>query len=98
MNIPSKVKIGGIPYKVIECSNPSEEDSNIDGRIIYHKQELRLKNDMAPEYKENIFIHEIIHGILELIGVEQDENLVIRLSNSVHQVIKDNPEIFIEKG
>lgn len=94
MNIPDKIKIGGIVYKVIECTNPSEEDSNIDGQIIYSKQELRLKNDMEQDYKENVFVHEIMHGILELIGLEQDENLVIRLSNAMHQVIKDNPQMF----
>lgn len=94
MNITASVKIGGITYKVIECTNPSEENSNVDGQILYQKQELRLKKDMAIDYKESIFIHEIIHGILELTGIEQDENLVIRLSNAIHQVIKDNPDIF----
>ena len=96
MNITSSVKIGGITYKVKECAAPSEEDPNVDGQILYSKQELRLKSEMAEEYKENVFIHEIIHGVLELIGVEQDENLVIRLSNAIHQVIKDNPDIFKE--
>lgn len=94
MKIIPKVKIGGIIYKVIECVNPSEEDHNVDGMILYNKQELRLKKDMGNEYKENVFIHEIIHGILELIGMEQDENLVVRLSNALHQVIKDNPDVF----
>ncbi|PRR77684.1 hypothetical protein CLLI_22480 [Clostridium liquoris] len=94
MNISSKVKIGGVNYKVIECNNPSEEDPNVDGQILYSKQEIRLKNDMSREYKENIFLHEIIHGIFEHIGFEQDEAIVIRLSNALHGFIKDNPEIF----
>lgn len=94
MVITDKVKIGGISYKVIQCDAPSEENHNVDGQIIYHKQELRLKRDIDIDYKENIFIHEIIHGIFEMIGYEQDENLVTRLSNALYQVIKDNPEIF----
>ena len=94
MEITREVKIGGIIYKVIECSNPSEENHNVDGMIVYHLQELRLKKDIGKEYKENVFIHEITHGILELIGIDQDENLVVRLSNAIHQVIKDNPNIF----
>lgn len=94
MKIATEVKIGGITYKVIECSNPSEENHNVDGMIVYHLQELRLKKGIGNEYKENVFMHEIIHGVLELIGIDQDENLVVRLSNAMHQVIKDNPDIF----
>ncbi|KGO14575.1 hypothetical protein NZ45_05995 [Clostridium botulinum] len=94
MNIPNKVKIGGVNYKVIECNNPSEEEHQVDGMIVYHKQEIRLKNDMKKEYKENIFLHEVIHGIFEYIGFEQDESVVIRLSNALHGFIKDNSEVF----
>lgn len=94
MKITEEVKIGGIPYKVIECANPSEDNSNIDGLISYHKQEIRLKNDMSKEYKENVFMHEIMHGIFEMVGIDQDENVITRISNAMHQVIKDNPDIF----
>ncbi|ACQ51726.1 hypothetical protein [Clostridium botulinum] len=95
MNIPDKVKIGGVTYNIIECNNPSEEEHQVDGMIVYHKQEIRLKNDMDKEYKENIFLHEVIHGIFEYIGFEQDESMVIRLSNALHGFVKDNPNIFI---
>ncbi|MBY6844649.1 hypothetical protein HYI19_07520 [Clostridium botulinum] len=95
MNIPDKVKIGGVTYSIIECNNPSEEEHQVDGMIVHHKQEIRLKNDMDKEYKENIFLHEVIHGIFEYIGFEQDESMVIRLSNALHGFVKDNPNIFI---
>ncbi|MCY6958857.1 hypothetical protein [Clostridium brassicae] len=94
MNIPNKVKIGGVTYSVIEYNNPSEEGPQVDGQILYHKQEIRLKNDMSEEYKKNIFLHEVIHGLFEYIGFEQDEAIVIRLSNALHGFIKDNPDIF----
>ncbi|WP_282804570.1 hypothetical protein [Clostridium tetani] len=94
MNIPNRIKIGGVTYSIIECSNPSEENPQVDGQILYHKQEIRLKNDMSREYKENIFLHEVIHGIFEHIGFDQDETIVIRLSNALHGFIKDNPNIF----
>lgn len=96
MNIPDKVKIGGVNYKVIRCNDPSEEDSRVDGQILYHKQEIRLKTDMSKEYEELVFLHETIYGIFEYICFEQDENMVIRLSNALHGFIKDNPNLFRE--
>ena len=59
-----------------------------------HKQKIRFKTDMSKEYEENIFLHEVIHVILEYICFEQDKNIVIRLSNVLHRFIKDSPNLF----
>lgn len=88
--LPEVIKIGGINYKVKIVDVCDEDDFNIDGKIIFDKQEIRIKKGLEKQYGESILLHEIIHGIFEFCGWEQDEENVIRLSNVLYQVLKDN--------
>ncbi|MDY3083568.1 MAG: hypothetical protein SOR54_09820 [Clostridioides difficile] len=94
MNIPKTIKVGGISYKIIECDCPSEEDCAVEGQIFYQKQEIRIKNNVGKEYKEKVFLHEVIHALFEHACIEQDEIIIERLSSVLHEFIKDNSIIF----
>ena len=56
--------------------------------------ELQEDMDLAGNYAKKVFIHEIVHGILEECGLKQDEGFVLPFSNCLYSVIKDNPKIF----
>lgn len=96
MNITNKVKIGGVTYDVIITSEVDKSNRNVDGQIIYDKQEIMLKEGMAKEYSEEVFLHEILHGIFDFINLDNDEKIIRPLSTALYMVIKDNPEIFKE--
>lgn len=98
MQIPERIKIGGIIYHVKNEAVVSRDNHNIDGEVNYSEQIIRLKDVIQGEYREAVFIHEIVHAMFEFCGIEQDENIVSRLSNALHMVIKDNPEIFEKAG
>lgn len=93
MKIPKKVKVGGITYKVKEVKKP-DKDKNIHGIQCQGKQIIELKKSLPKEYKEKVFIHELVHALFDFLMWEQRENTVETLAQALHMVIKDNPEIF----
>jgi len=96
MKIPNKVKIGGVTYDVIITKNVDKSDKNIDGLIIYDKQEIIIEEGLPKEYGEQIFLHEILHRIFEFLDLDNNEEIIRPLSTALYMVIKDNPEIFKE--
>jgi Zn-dependent peptidase ImmA (M78 family) len=80
-----KVMVAGIPFEVIECHE--NFGSEACGEIEYRKQIIRINEDMAPEYKEQTLIHEIVHGILVSIGrndLSDDEVFVQSLAAGIY--------------
>lgn len=63
MKLPETIKIGDVEYKIQKKSFIF--DSNIAGRINYHKKTVELKKDASERTDEDSFFHEIAHGILK---------------------------------
>lgn len=88
--IPAKVKVAGIEYEVIEV-NKMEEQFNQLGQILYTKGLIKLDKELAPDRKEQVFVHELLHACFYEAGFEeQDEDMVNRLGIVLYQVLKDN--------
>ena len=100
MNIPTRVKIGGIIYTVELTPKPCKCNIDIDGEIRYSDQIISIRDNVnsGQEYQEYVLLHEIIHGIYNHMNIEQDEITVDKLAKSLHMVIKDNPDIFKKAG
>jgi hypothetical protein len=95
MKIPEKVKIGGMTYRVT-LAEQIHTDQQIDGEIRYASGEITIKDasTFSQDYKEQVFLHECVHGIFEALGLKQDEGLTDKIAKGLHMLIKDNPEIF----
>lgn len=96
MKITDSVKIGGITYKVETVNECCENNNNVDGKIIYDKQLIRLKHNNNTDYAKMVFLHEIVHALFDHCNIEQEENVVDRLSKALYMAFKDNPEVFID--
>jgi predicted metal-dependent peptidase len=99
MKIPEKVKIGGLTYTVIFTAQPNESDSDVDGIVVYEKQEIRLKAGFAKEYTEKVFLHEVIHAIINHFQISfkgQDEFVTETMAHGIYMIYKDNPNMFKE--
>lgn len=97
MQIPDTIHIGGLPYMVFRYP-PSELGEQKEGCISYRQQEIHVV-DAENDYAKITFLHEVIHGMLEALGLtdtNQDEKLVDGLAHQLYQVIEDNPEMFAE--
>lgn len=91
--IPDKVKIGGIDYTVRRDCDRELSCASLDGEIRYAMQEIALKSNYEKQYTEQVFMHEIVHGIFSAIGrneLRKDETLIESFSQVLYQVLKDN--------
>lgn len=90
MEIPKTVKIAGIIYKVEEVEDLAAIQGII-GRLLEDKAIISLEKSLSKERKEQVFVHEVLHGIFREAGYNsQDEDLINRVAIVLHQVLKDN--------
>ena len=101
MIIPEVIRIGSCDYEVeftkeyivvdrLQCKAAIDYDNhiiNIDSKI----------GDIQSQ--EQSFLHEVFHGILRDRAIEvQDEEFVVdELAKGLHQIIRDNPEMFLDE-
>lgn len=98
MKIPNKIKIGGIIYEVQKVDSCVVDGMECFGSISSSKQLIELVSDMEEGIAQSVLIHEILHGVFDFMGiarpVDEEEDLVERISTALHMIIIDNPEMF----
>lgn len=85
--IPDKVTICGIPHKVVLCKDSFDNSALHLGYIKYADAEIRINQDAVPELQMQTLFHEMLHGMLTLIGRNdeaQDEQFVQALSMAMY--------------
>ena len=106
MKIPDKVRVGSIDYDVTVGEDPLIINGvQALGCCDYMDSTIKLdKSIQGNQQLEVTFLHELMHTLfndckidLTAYGMEQDtmEYIVDSLAYSLHQVIRDNPEIFM---
>lgn len=93
--IPETVTLCGIPYRVVLCDDSFDIDLHM-GQIKYGKGEIRISNQVTPELQMQTLFHEMLHGMLFLIGRNEeaaDENLVQSLANAMYQSFRIKEDI-----
>ncbi|VTS14108.1 phage protein [Streptococcus pseudoporcinus] len=88
------VKIGGIVYQ-IEVKNDLAGEAGNWGETNLKKTTIALDSNMSKQRTDQTLVHEIVHGIFEEAGFEQDEDKVNRLGIVLYQVLKDNDFSFL---
>ena len=87
MELPTKVDILGVPYEVVV----EDMDDGEDGCISPRKQRIMLRDGMCDEKRTQVYLHELIHGILDQLGYSElyeDEHLVQGLAIGLHQALQ----------
>ena len=100
MNIPKKIRIGSCDYDVLLTerdlvANQKESYATID----YSNHEIEINTKLGDsQLNELSFLHEMFHGIIEerSLAVQDEELIVEGLAKGLHQIIRDNPNIFKE--
>lgn len=94
MNIPKVIKIGGYEIKVElvkQLMNKREEFGNYEPVT----QTINIDEDNTQQQKEQTLLHEILEAIKAIYWLEIEHKDLNLLATVLHQVIKDNPEIFM---
>lgn len=95
MNIPEKLKVGALTYEVKVDDFPSLTADNNGGMVLYVPLQIYIRNDLAQEFKERVFLHEMFHTMFNEMGVkEHNEELIDGLAGCLHAIIKNNNGIF----
>lgn len=100
MNIPDKVRIGSMDYQIQFVDGPIIVNSHTCyGDIDYNKHVIRILKDCEDtQGKERTLLHEIVHGIRYERNFDyennDDETITEEIARGLHQVIRDNPELF----
>ncbi|WP_023976321.1 hypothetical protein [Clostridium beijerinckii] len=101
MNIPDKVRIGSIDYEVIIEDNTIVLDAvQCKGKINFEFHKIIIDSSIQDKQgQEQTFLHELVHGIVEerSLDLKQDdeETIIDGIAIGLHQVIRDNPDIFL---
>ena len=100
MNIPEKIIISGMEYKVKLEDNPLFFNNlRAYAHIDYEDKEICIDSELQDtQGHTHSLLHEIIHGIVydrEIDFKNDDEETVTdQLAKGLYQLIKDNPSLF----
>jgi len=91
---PNAIDILGMTY-TIHTSTCIEKGEWWEGKVDYLKQEILLDNELSTEKAKSTLIHEIIHAILEEVGIKDEnrDSLVQPLAQGLYMVLRNNPEL-----
>lgn len=91
--IINSIKIGWKEY-IINIVRPSQvlktESDECYGEINYDELVINIRATDKEEQQEATLIHEVLHGVSEMYGLEMNEETVTRLANALYTVLKDN--------
>ncbi len=91
------VRILGLDYEIEEVECVSKDELR-RGEINFLTNRIKIDKTMPRDLKNQVLMHEIMHAIFDLFGYEDlctDENKVQSIATALHQVIRDNPKLFL---
>jgi hypothetical protein len=99
VKIPSRVKIGGIKYDVIQTTETLTINfRECCGTIDYESAEIKLNTNRNPQKVCQTFWHEVFHAIVKERNLSleniSEETLVDEMAIAMNQIIVDNPNLF----
>ena len=87
-----KMKILATKYDVEEVEQ-IDKYTRLLGQIQYTEQKIKIDKNISEDMKQEVLIHEILHGILEKLGYTQlndDEQKVQSIASTMYLVLKEN--------
>ncbi len=85
----NKINILGIPYEIREVDVVNKYDP-ADGEIDYENCVISIDRNLPTALKNQVLLHEVLHGILNLLGYREDakdEQKVQGLATALHLLL-----------
>ena len=90
MPIPNKVKVGWKTYDVILADPTLNGGDELYGQIDYDRCTITLRAAASPDQQRATLVHELLHAVSNMYGLDLNEKLVTDLANALYCVYKDN--------
>ncbi len=84
----NEINILGLIYRVEEVEVVNKYEPR-KGEINYLTNVIKIDKSMPEDLKNQVLMHEILHGIFDLLGLDElseDENKVQSIATALHQV------------
>jgi len=93
LRIPNKFQLGGATIKVERVEKCSDTNTDTHGQAVYQGSKIELKQDdsFSDDYREYIFLHELVHLIFDTLmedELSKNEKLVGQIAELLQQAIK----------
>ena len=99
MRILEKIRIGSVDYTVEMTDNNVVVDNQACyGSISYTDHVIKIDKKLGDRQRvELTMLHEMFHGVLHERGIKIDdeESIVESLAKGLHQIVRDNQEMFL---
>jgi Zn-dependent peptidase ImmA (M78 family) len=91
-----KLRIGPYDWKYKEKAKLSE---GVLGECDYSKLTISIAKNLPAEIKKVTILHELFHAFIDSSGVivDEEEQIVDTLANSLLLFIQENPDFFIQE-
>lgn len=89
-----KLEIFGAEWEIEE---DDLVDSECDGECDFDTQRIVVNYRLVPHRKNLAVTHELLHALCDYVGIEKDEELVMRLEHAVYELICKFPEKYKNK-
>ena len=87
--IPKKIKIGWKSYEVKHAKETLNSGDALYGQIDYDKQVITLRDSNTAIQDEATLVHEVLHGISDMYGLDLNEKTVTLLGDALYTVMRD---------
>jgi len=98
MKIPKKIRIGSCDYNIEFTENNLVADGKeCYATIDYNHHKIMINKNLGDTQQNELsFLYEVFHGIARErnLALEDEEFIVEEFARGLHQIIKDNLEIF----
>ena len=96
INPPKRIRILNLTYRVKFCSKTEHIAAAADGWCDFEGQTIVIYEGLADEAKADVFLHECIHAVGNLMGVEwtKEEQVSRRIATGLCTLWKANPTAF----
>ena len=97
MQIPKKIKIGGLVFKV-EFHDNLTTGSGSYGQMRPAEMKIVIDSTIAKPMQESTFLHEIIEILNTNLELGMEHKVISAMEAGLYQVIKDNPNMFLPEA
>lgn len=89
---PRKVSILGRVFKITYVIKGPLEDDEL-GEVDLSTQKMSILEGLSADKERSVVLHEIIHGIDDILDLGLSEEQVNGLENGLFAVMRDNPRV-----